>query len=608
MTKEHFRSLAFFLLFLLLMTSCGGSDGGNDNPNVKTAILVLNGVPTETKVAWRNTANGPLLDIAQFMAGVGGRFLPVMMNTGIVAQYGKRIGFAANKNPFGMVQVELCPMNPPCMAAGGRLWAPLGFLEQILEEGEVAVEEGGGLIVANTKPPQKIGDIVPESGDLALALEKGGYTVQQGTICLSNAVNVCYGGYSPNANGNNAGFPYLCIQPPLPPHASHAITPDQFVYSLAEDEGLVIIGRTPPSCTYYSYRSYFLNLCLSGSNPFERQKIYTQLGDPINSYNIQEDIFYPSRGGARVEPFEGFFVMVSTADRKLYNDVLAAVAEAGLDSNKVLLDIVDANLVRLGNDDFADTMNFLHRFSRPEDEKAGDDYIKQPTLEILRLTPNISRAADFLVPFPPRQRGSDRTEDELMPAVDALRDAIIEKHRGKYRITELPTYIWLGKTGAEAIDALEDVLGETRDTLYLNSGLFRFGPETVVVVYGVNHTAASKSVYSNVSCYGARYFNGFGGITNTSYAYENSVAILFPELSGVENIDKTYVWQFARKKLDDQTFAVPVDANEDLNGIDYGDEAFMAFRNYVDPECPDLIGPDPDEIIFDRVIVMEPLQ
>ncbi|HIJ41630.1 MAG TPA: hypothetical protein HPP90_11230 [Deltaproteobacteria bacterium] len=600
MDRKILRLLALFFFLVPLMTSCEGSSD-SDEPN--TATLVLNDVAKDTTVEWQNTADGPLLDVAQFMKGVGGRFLPVNMNTGIIAQYGKRIGFASNGYAYGMVQVQLCPMEPACMEDRGRLWAPLGFLAQVLD-GEIEMDEEKRSVVVSAPVPLEVGDIVPESKGVAAALQKIGYTVQQGDICLSNAVEICSAGYSPNANGNNAGFPYLCIQAPLPPDAKHAILPVQFAYSLREDEGLVIIGKTPPPCDYYSYRSYFLNLCLSGSNPFERQKIYTQFGDPINSYNIQDDILYPSPGGSKVQPFESFFVLVSTPDRQLYDDVLAAVGEAGLDPNKVLLDIVDPNLIHLGNDDFADMINFLHRFSNPEDKGAGNAYVNRPTLEILRLTPNTPRAADFLAPFAPRERGSGQTEDYLMPAVDALRQAIISHYSGKYTIRELPTYIWLGKTGSEAINALEDVLGETRDTLYLNSGLFEFGKETVVVVYGVNHTAASKSVYNNVSCYGAKYFNGFGGITNDMY--NATAAERFPNLSDVENIEKLYIWQFARKALDDQTFVVHQDVNRDLKGIDYDDEAFMAFRNYIDPGCPDRIGPDPDEIIFDRVMVLEP--
>lgn len=589
--------MIFFLFLLPFLSSC------NDSDNSSGAKLLLNGNDTGARVEWHKTDSGTLIDIDQFMKAVGGRFVPINMNKGIVAQYGKRIGFATNGSSLGMVQVKLCQMNPASKEEDGRLWAPVGFLEQVVN-GKITVNVDGNLLEVRAQAPLKPGDIIPEAASLSSALKSKNYIVQQGDICLSNAIDVCYAGYSPNANGNNAGFPYFCIQAPLPPDAQHAVVPTQFTYTMREDEGFIIIGRTPPDCDYFSYRSYFMSRCVSTTNPFDRKKIYTQLGDPVNAYNIMEDMFYPRTDARKVNKFDSFFILVSTPDRRLYDDVIAAAEEAGLDKDKVLLDVVDRNLVRLGNDDFADLMNFLHRFSNPKDKNAGEAYLNRPSLEILRITPSTQRRADFIPPFTPRQRGAGTNENSLAPAMSQLRQSIIDKYSREYNISELTTHIWLGKTGAEAINDLEDVLGETRDTLYLNSDTFRFDPKTLVIVYGVNHTSVPKSVYGNVSCYGAKYANGFGGITNKMY--NENVARNFPELAGVPNIKNLYVWKFARTKLDDDTYEVPTDVNSDLNGINNGDEAFMGFRSYIDPNSPDLLGPDPNEIIFDKVMVLTP--
>jgi hypothetical protein len=599
MNSRIVKIMSCLWLSLTILTACGGGTDHQSQSN-----LIVNGRNVAARVDWQKTPGGILFDIEQFMPGLGGRFTPVNMNVGIVAQYGKRIGFSLNDKTYGMVQVELCKMEPPSKEEGGRFWVPRGFIEALLD-GQVVLHEDVNLIEVTAPEPLQIGDIIPAARDLSQALEKLDYTVLQGDICLSNAIDICFAGYSPNANGNNAGFPYLCIQAPLPPDAEHAVVPTQFVFTMREDEGFVIIGRTPPACDYYSYRSYLLSRCVSSTNPFARQKIYTQLGDPINPYNIMEDIFYPIGSARKLDgQFESSFIIVSTPDRRLYKDVIEAVTEAGLDQDQVLLDVIDSNLVRLGNDDFADTFNFLHRFSNPNDKTLGEAYINQPTLEILRLTPNQPRTADFIAPFTPRTRGSGITEISLAPAVAQLRQAIIDNYALDYDIRELDTHIWLGKTGAEAIDALEDVLGETRDTLYLNTDTFEFNQETMVVVYGVNHSRLPKTVYNNVSCYGATYANGFGGITNDMY--DENVGRNFPSLAGVADMDKLYVWKFARTQVDEETFAVPQDVEGNLKGIDNGDQAFIAFRNYIDPDSPDLIGPDPEEIIFDRAMVLTP--
>ena len=88
----------------------------------------------------------------------------------------------------------------------------------------IELNESFNLIEVTAPDPQQIGDIIPAASALAQALENLDYTVQQGDICLSNAIDVCFAGYSPNANGNNASFPYLCILAPQPPDAEHAIS------------------------------------------------------------------------------------------------------------------------------------------------------------------------------------------------------------------------------------------------------------------------------------------------------------------------------------------------------------------------------------------------
>lgn len=570
----------------------------NKNPN-----LILNGQVTGARVDWRMTADGVLFNAAQFMQGTGGVFHPTKFNAGLVAQYGKRIGFSSNNVQYAMVQVQLCEMTPPSKSDDGIIWAPSGFFESVLD-GKIVFLEDQDSISVTAPAPQQIGDIIPEAAPLSSALEQLGLTVSQGDICQSNAIEICYANYSPDANANNANIPYFCIQAPLPPDAKYSLLPQQLEYTLREDEGLLLIGRTPPKCDYYSYRSYFLERCISEVNPFDRKKIYTQLRDPINCYNIGEDVFYPASGPKVMEPFGSPLIIISTPGRKLYEDVLAAVEMAGLGQLPVLLDIVDSNLVKLGNDDYADTINFLHRFSNPADKKAADAYIYRPTLEIMRLTPKIPRKPDFLTPFPLRKRGSDITEDYLKPAAAALRQAIMDKYSEDYDIRELETHDWIAQTGAVAIDSLTNVLGETRDTLYLKTDDFVFNEDTIIVVYGVNHAMTPKSVYNNVSCYGAEYLNGFGGITND--VYQEDVVANFPSLSNIPNVENLYVWKFARTALDEYTFAVPQDVDDNLEGINNGATAFMGFRAYIDPNCPDLIGPAPGQIVFDRAMVLTP--
>jgi hypothetical protein len=61
---------------------------------------------------------------------------------------------------------------------------------------------------------------------------------------------------------------------------------------------------------------------------------------------------------------------------------------------------------------------------------------------------------------------------------------------------------------------------------------------------------------------------------------------------------------FARRKLDETTFVVPIDKKNTYEGINYGDNAFMGFRAYIDPTTK--VGPSASEVILDRVIILKP--
>jgi hypothetical protein len=58
-------------------------------------------------------------------------------------------------------------------------------------------------------------------------------------------------------------------------------------------------------------------------------------------------------------------------------------------------------------------------------------------------------------------------------------------------------------------------LGETNDTLYLQSQSFELLEDDLIVIYGVNHEVTGKAIYANASCYGSDKINGVGGVTSS---------------------------------------------------------------------------------------------
>ena len=103
-----------------------------------------------------------------------------------------------------------------------------------------------------------------------------------------------------------------------------------------------------------------------------------------------------------------------------------------------------------------------------------------------------------------------------------------------------------------------------------------------------------------MSCYGADYYNGFGGITN--FMYEGTASEYLPDLDP-ELADMFYVWKFARSDLGDgTTYVVNQDVNQNYTGINYGADVFMAFRSYIDQ--PTMVGTIIDEIVRDQAVLI----
>ena len=147
--------------------------------------------------------------------------------------------------------------------------------------------------------------------------------------------------------------------------------------------------------------------------------------------------------------------------------------------------------------------------------------------------------------------------------------------------------------------------------------------DDLIVAYGVNHTTSGKSVYSNVTCYGATAYNGVGGIVSvpstanapSRISYRDTAGDFLSGLSATEQ-NQVYAYKFNRAG-GTHTFAIPYNTG-DYTGINSGDSVFMGFRSYVDtlttvgPYPGDGVrdgtyygseGPASSEVYFDQVLL-----
>ncbi len=190
-----------------------------------------------------------------------------------------------------------------------------------------------------------------------MGLAEAGFAVQQAEINKLNPIELCLGRYTPNANGNNAGFPYLGIQiPPAPGQDSIFYIP--ITFTMNEDEAVVMVGKTPPECIYFSYRSYLMNRFYEFPPAATRSKINASLGDAQNPYRMRTDLPLDSM-------FRRKFALIMAADSlvamRIKNTILASTP--AISEKDIYFDIIPYGIFKFGNRPKGDWASFLHRAS-----------------------------------------------------------------------------------------------------------------------------------------------------------------------------------------------------------------------------------------------------
>jgi hypothetical protein len=432
------------------------------------------------------------------------------------------------------------------------------------------------------------------------ALEKDGFTVQEGKLEVLDIAKMADLGLIPCCWGNNPSTPYMVYKlPPAPGQTSHNNVSDAPLhpenkglwddFKLREDEAIVFIGSTPPDVDYFSYRSYLAGR-LQPDGTFKR--VFASLGDTLNNMTIKT-------GGGN-GPMDSPTVIVTTADEGINERVHTAAIASGFSRGIINDDIISTRFVKMGLEQGDDSFAFIHRIAFFKDSKAGDAYLGKPHGTVLRLTPKNQAKEQKPHSVPNlRVRGTgDTSELDLLGDMDKLRQAILKKYQG-LQANELGTSIWLPE-GYYAIQKSLDVIGENRDTTYLRADQFTLAddPNEFLIVYGVNHAATGKATYSNFGIYGAKLINGVGAVSNHDFT-----GTAEEYLPGNPNAKNLYVWKVARRANGNkQCLEVPFSVG--AAGIDLGQEGFIGYRAYLEPGTK--VGPFWSEIVLDRAIKFSP--
>ena len=186
-----------------------------------------------------------------------------------------------------------------------------------------------------------------------------------------------------------------------------------------------------------------------------------------------------------------------------------------------------------------------------------------------------------------------------MVTLDLIRDELIEKYEADFDIEEFSTEIAVPE-GLTAYFMDFNAKGDNRDAMYLMTPEFTLNSdEDFIVIYGVNHTAAGKGIYSNAVLYAKPMLNGITSIYDS--LYQGSASAWLGE--DYPDADKYYVYKMARTQMDEYTSLIPYSTGNEQGkfyGADNGNILLVAFRSYLEDTGT---GASYYEVVYDRVMV-----
>ncbi len=425
-------------------------------------------------------------------------------------------------------------------------------------------------------------------------------TVQEGKVTAfmiedCAALDTCF--------GNNPDSPYLLFN--VPPHPDHgdAVPVSELgviprvpegmsaATYLDENEALLIRGRLPPSAAYLGLTPYLF------SRPDESGhgvNVFASLGDSLNHVNL-------STQGATV--FDADVAIIMTSD----SDTLAAARESletdGFAPEAINEVLLPRDVLHQGLTELDDTVQLLGRIALFEDAAAGADYLADIPMTVSRLTPTDGHVGPA-VSVPDRTpRGNGETEAHLEDALDALDDAIMASLEGvtHERVSVLSSRLISQVIDPElCLDQVTECLGDNGDTTYAagpidvarGDGVLRLGPDGAFVVFGVNHQAAGKAEYSNLSVYSGDKQMGVVSLNN-----HEMTGTADRYLPGHPDRDQLFVTEVRRDCSGREGCLV---LPTGFPGIAPDEDLFFIFRAYVNPGKS--VSPGHDELLTERVV------
>jgi hypothetical protein len=208
------------------------------------------------------------------------------------------------------------------------------------------------------------------------ALEKDGFTVQEGELGAFDLIKVYNEGLLPSAYGNNPTTRYMAyFVPPAPGEKIDELgltvsrifgksgNAAPIIKKLRPDEAVVLVGRTPPECRYFSYD---VNLMFRTYGN-ETRWVWTSLGDPVNNLVIKTE---GTPDGQPGNPFNQTTVVITTADKGIDRRIRSAAESAGYSDNITNTQVLPSSMLNMGSGNNSETFAIYIRPALFKDKQA----------------------------------------------------------------------------------------------------------------------------------------------------------------------------------------------------------------------------------------------
>jgi hypothetical protein len=452
--------------------------------------------------------------------------------------------------------------------------------------------------------------------DLVDILEEHGFTAQVGSVNKADIFTFVDLNGFPNCFDNNATSLYMKLNVPLPPnretpyppilteveipfdenHPKLNLPPAKKIkdprFRLAGNEAIIMFGTTPGESKYYSFCPYIYERYYE--EELKYREVFNSLGDPINNMTIKIIVPVTRNSTEQPNPFNKSVVVVFVADANTKSVIMQCLAEYGWPEECVNISVIPSEILRLGIDFKDDILMILFRIYGADTGFDLDGYVNNVPMSVIRVTP-VEPADPEPLPMPQlRVRGTGETEMDLMPAMEYLREAILNRYEADgWNATEYTTDQWL-EEGIQALQANRNMYGECRDTAYMSTRSFTMYDNEFIVMYGVDHTNTGKAAYCSAAVYGEDYQNGVTG--SNSLEWMGSADEYLDKMG-----DSFFVLTASR------TQGIPASGPDCVvpttiltKGVQKFKPIFVGFRNYL--EATTKSGPLPEEMISPRVV------